>query len=183
MKSKKIFPLIIPVLLAAGLILLGNPSIKQNQTIQSSSTTNKQISILRETVKVLRVVDGDTIKVLINNKEDTVRLIGIDAPETVALEKPVQCFGKQASDKAKKALTGKEVVLESDLTQGERDEYGRLLRYVFVDSLNFNQIMVSDGYAREYTFKGKAYKYQIEFVQAEQQARKDKEGIWSACEN
>ena len=98
--------------------------------------------------KVTRVVDGDTIKVVINNKEESVRLIGIDAPETVDPRKPVQCFGNEASDRAKLILTNQLVRLESDVTQGNRDKYGRLLRFVFLqDGTNFNKLMVSEGYA------------------------------------
>ncbi len=136
---------------------------------------NKGIS----STKVIKVVDGDTIKVLINNKEDTVRLIGIDTPETVDPRKPVQCFGKEASDKAKEVLTGKTISLESDPTQGNRDKYQRLLRYVFLNDLNFNKFMISSGYAHEYTYKSNPYKYQLEFIQAEKDARQNKKGLWA----
>ncbi|MDP2585760.1 MAG: thermonuclease family protein, partial [Candidatus Levybacteria bacterium] len=113
MKYNKILPLIIFVILVGGFI-----------STQLSST-NRQAPIVRETAKVIRVVDGDTIKVLIQDKEDTVRLIGIDSPEVADERKPIQCFGKEASDKAKEILTDKTITLESDLTQGNRDEYGR----------------------------------------------------------
>lgn len=129
--------------------------------------------------KVVYVVDGDTVKVLINNKEDTVRLIGIDSPEVLDERKPVQCFGREASSKAKEILTGKAIVLESDPTQENRDEYGRLLRYVFLGNQNFNKLMISEGYAREYTFKGNSYKYQSEFKNAEEKARENGKGLWA----
>ena len=138
-----------------------------------------QIQANETLAKVTRVADGDTIKVLIDNKEDTVRLIGIDAPETVDPRKPIQCFGKAASDKAKQILTGKVVVLEFDSTQGERDKYGRLLRYVFLDGLNFNKLMISEGYAHEYTYQSKPYKYTEEFINAQKQARENKKGLWA----
>lgn len=131
--------------------------------------------------QVMKVVDGDTIRVLIDNKEDTVRLIGIDSPEVLDDQKPVQCFGKEASDRAKKVLTGKKISLEFDPTQGDRDEYQRLLRYVFVDDLSFNKLMISEGYAREYTFKGRVYKYQSEFIQAEKKAKENNKGLWNSC--
>lgn len=137
----------------------------------------------RVSAQVLKVIDGDTIRVLINNKEDTVRLIGIDSPEIVDERKPVQCFGKESSGKAKEVLNGKAIILESDSTQSDRDEYGRLLRYVFLDSLNFNKLMISEGYAREYTFKGRSYKYQAEFVRMEKEARESKKGLWSSLTN
>ena len=144
--------------------------------------TISQIHEDKSLAKVLRVVDGDTIKVLVNNKEDTLRLIGIDAPETVDPKKTVQCFGKEASNKAKEVIAGKTITLESDPTQGDRDEYGRLLRYVFLeDGTNFNELMISEGYAHEYTFKGNPYKYQSEFIQAEKKAREENKGLWGSC--
>lgn len=162
-------------------ILLNSSILKQSKVIQRSSIGSHAFSV-KETAKVLRVVDGDTIKVLIQDKEDTVRLIGIDAPETADPGKPAQCFGKEASDRAREVLMNKTIILESDSTQGDRDEYGRLLRYVFLqDGTNFDRFMVSEGYAREYTFKNNIYKYQPEFIQAQQKAREENKGLWGSC--
>jgi len=178
MKSGKVGALIIFIIWAGVFIWLNSSSLKHNEVIQKSLKNNQIIS-KRETALVSRVVDGDTIKVLIQNKEDTVRLIGIDAPETVDPKKPTQCFGKEASDKAKEMLSGKSIILESESTQDNRDEYGRLLRYVFLrDGTNFDKFMISEGYAREYTFKGKAYKYQLEFIQTEEKTKIEKKGLW-----
>ena len=76
---------------------------------------------------VIDVVDGDTIKVSMNGTITTLRLIGMDTPETVDPRKPVQCFGKEASNKAKELLSGKKVRLEMDPSQGTLDTYGRTL--------------------------------------------------------
>lgn len=130
--------------------------------------------------QVKQVVDGDTIKVLIAGQTETIRLIGIDTPETVDPRKPVQCFGQEASNKAKELLLGKNVYLEADITQGERDKYDRLLRYVFLeDGRLFNKLMISEGYAHEYTYDSNPYKYQIEFQAAENEARENERGLWS----
>lgn len=179
MKFGKVWVIIVFVILVGGFVLFSNSSLKQSKIVQSS-VTNNQIAAMKETAKVIRVVDGDTIKVEINNKEDTVRLIGIDAPETVDPRKPVQCFGKEASSKAKEILTGKTIVLESDLIQGERDKYGRLLRYVFINTENFNLFMISSGFAHEYAYRDNPYKYQAEFMAAEKSARESKKGLWSS---
>lgn len=179
MKNKKVLPLIIFAVLFGAFVLLNNSSPKQNKVI--SFPTKGEKILIRETAKVSRVIDGDTIKVLINSKEETVRLIGIDSPEVLDERKPVQCFGKQASDKAKEILTGKTIILELDPTQKNRDEYGRLLRYIFLDDLNFNKSMISEGYVREYTFKSSSYKYQSEFIQAEKKAKKENKGLWGSC--
>lgn len=171
MKYRQVLPYVIfAIFLVGAFVLLVQPS-----------PPNNQASIVREVAKVIRVVDGDTIKVLINNKEDTVRLIGIDSPEVVDERKPVQCFGKEASSKAKEILNRKIVVLESDSTQGDRDEYGRLLRYVFLESINFNKFMISEGFAREYTFKGRVYRYQPELINAEKEAKRKNKGLWNSC--
>lgn len=130
--------------------------------------------------KVTKVVDGDTIAVDIDGKTETLRLIGINTPETVDPRKPVECFGKEASDKAKAVLTGKSVRLESDSTQDERDKYGRLLCYVFLaDGTSFNKMMISEGYAYEYTYNT-PYKYQTEYKQAEKEAKEAQKGLWAA---
>jgi micrococcal nuclease len=180
MKYRIIWILFVFIGLIVASVLFGAPELKQI-SVTKPSPKNTQTSLLRTTAKVERAVDGDTIKVLIKNQEDTVRLIGIDAPETSDPKKPIQCFGEEARDKAKELLTGKTIILESDPTQSDRDEYGRLLRYVFLDGLNFNKLMISEGYAREYTFKGKIYKYQAEFIQAEKKAKAENRGLRSSC--
>lgn len=80
--------------------------------------------------KVTKVVDGDTVAVDIDGVSETIRLIGINTPETKDPRKSVECFGIQASKKAEELLAGQLVELEKDETQDERDKYGRLLRYV-----------------------------------------------------
>jgi len=173
MKYRRIWPFMLFIILVGILVFV----------IRSSSEKNRIVSS-KQSATVSRVVDGDTIKILIQEKEDTVRLIGIDAPETVDQNKPAQCFGKEASNKAKELLSGKTITLESDSTQGDRDEYGRLLRYVFLpDGTNFDEFMLKEGYAREYMFKNNPYKYQSKFKNAEKMAKENKRGLWSddAC--
>jgi micrococcal nuclease len=127
----------------------------------------------------VKVVDGDTIDVLMNGEKFRVRLIGINTPESVDPRRPVQCFGKEASSKAKEILNGKSVFLEADPTQTDRDKYDRLLRYVFLeDGTNFNKFMVSEGYAYEYTYDV-PYKYQKEFKAAQKAAESLKKGLWA----
>lgn len=160
------------------------PAQEQIQvTVAPSPTPLPSPSQQSTLYSVISVIDGDTIKVTINGQQETLRLIGIDSPETVDPRKPVQCFGKEASAKAKSLLTGKSVSLESDPTQGERDKYQRLLRYVFLeDGTSFNKLMISEGFAHEYTYDT-PYKYQSEFKQAQKDAETNKTGLWAdnAC--
>jgi micrococcal nuclease len=173
MKYRRILPLIVFAIIVSVFILLDGPA----QPLPAKNN----ISTSKEAVKVLKVVDGDTIKVLIGKKEESVRLIGIDSPEVLDEKKTIQCYGKEASEKAKEILSNKTIILESDSTQSDRDEYGRLLRYVFIDGKNFNRLMLSEGFAREYTFKGNPYEYQKEFIRAQEEARQGRKGLWSEC--
>ena len=83
--------------------------------------------------RVVRVIDGDTIRVRVQGKECTVRLIAGDTPETVYPTKTVQHFGAEASAYTKTALEGRQVELHTDHIGDTRDRYGRLLRYVYLD--------------------------------------------------
>lgn len=128
--------------------------------------------------KVTGVIDGDTLRVDIVGKVETVRLIGIDAPEI-----PGGCFAKESAIHARQVLSGKSVRLKPDPTQANRDTYGRLLRYIILpDGTDFNRLMISEGYAREYTFKS-PYRHQASFKLAEQTARASQSGLWlpDAC--
>ncbi len=160
--------------------------IESGNTIPNEEKITEVKPITQEvkSYSVTRVIDGDTIDVSIDGKIERLRLIGIDTPETVDPRKPVECFGVEASNKAKGILAGKKVILESDPSQGEKDKYNRLLRYVFLeDGTNFNLLMIKEGYAYEYTY-GIPYKYQIEFKQAQKEAERTKAGLWGAkCDN
>ena len=152
----------------------------QNPIVQTDTSSQSKTESL---YPVVSVVDGDTLKVSINGATETIRLIGINTPETVDPRKSVECFGKEASNKAKSVLTGKNVLIETDASQGERDKYDRLLAYVFLENgTNFNKMMISEGYAYEYTYNT-PYKYQSEFKAAEVAARNNKLGLWAdgAC--
>lgn len=129
---------------------------------------------------VVQIVDGDTIKVSIDGKTESVRLIGVDTPETVDPRQPVQCFGREAADFTKAKLTGASVRLESDASQGDRDKYSRLLRYVVTqDGVNFNRQLLAEGYAYEYTYRT-PYKYQADFKAAQKSATAANKGLWAA---
>ncbi len=125
-----------------------------------------------QTVKVTKVIDGDTIEI---EGGQRVRYIGIDTPETVDPRRPVGCFGKEASNINKELVEGKEVRLEKDIS--EIDKYGRLLRYVYVDNLFVNDYLVKEGYAKASSYPPDI-KYQEQFRKSEEEARLNKKGLW-----
>lgn len=136
----------------------------------------------QDTFKVLKVVDGDTIQVDVRGKKEVVRLLGIDTPESVDPRKPVQCFAKEATNKMKSFVIGKSVILIDDRTQGNRDKYSRLLRYVYLpDSVHtfINGEMVKQGYA--FSYRQYPTKMLNKFNNFEKYAREHNLGLWSSC--
>jgi micrococcal nuclease len=130
---------------------------------------------------VVRVVDGDTVHLLLGDTEETVRLIGIDTPETHRPGTPVQCFGPEATRFTAALLPkGTAVRLERDVEA--RDRYGRLLGYVIRadDGLFVNLQLARQGFAHAYTFPPNIA-HADEFVAAAGQARDEQRGLWSRC--
>ena len=121
------------------------------------------------------VIDGDTIIVKMKGTEERVRLIGVDTPETVHPEKPVAFFGKEASAFTKRMAEGKRVRLEYDWQ--ERDKYGRLLAYVYLEDETFlNAEIIKRGYGFAYTRF--PFKYLDKFRKYEREARENIRGLW-----
>jgi micrococcal nuclease len=129
---------------------------------------------------VVRVVDGDTVEVRWGAREETVRLIGIDTPETVDPRSPVECFGEEASARTKALLpAGTGVRLVADVEP--RDRYDRLLAYVYRDDGTFvNLALVEDGYASVLTYPPNVA-HEGELTAAAARAREKGRGLWGAC--
>jgi micrococcal nuclease len=139
--------------------------------------------------EVTRVIDGDTIEVRLTARVDgpgagdariggsySVRLIGIDTPESVKPNSPVECFGRESSAAAKALLEGSSVKLVKDVE--ETDRYDRLLRYVYVGDELANARLVINGYAAAYTYPPNVRHADL-FVQLERGARESGRGLWS----
>lgn len=127
------------------------------------------------TAHVTRVVDGDTVKVDMNGKEETVRMILVDTPETVHPSKPVEPFGPEASQFTKETLLNKAVRLELDVA--ERDQYGRLLAYIWIGDRLFNEMLLEKGLARVAVFPPNV-KYVDEFRAVQAKAQEKGIGLW-----
>jgi endonuclease YncB( thermonuclease family) len=129
---------------------------------------------------VIRVIDGDTVQVRTGGRKVTVRMIGIDTPEVFGGK---ECGGPEASAYLKRVLPrGTRVKLVSDRTQDLKDRFGRQLRYVFKNGrkdMNKNQVAV--GAAKVYVFGGKRFEKYRSYAKAQEQAKRQKRGIWGAC--
>jgi micrococcal nuclease len=130
------------------------------------------------TAQVVRVVDGDTIVVRLGGREERVRYIGVDTPESVKPQTPVQCFAERASAFNARLVEGREVRLEQDVEA--RDRYGRLLAYVRAGGVFVNAALVRRGYARPLTVPPNV-RYADRFARLASQARAAGTGLWSAC--
>lgn len=159
-----------------------NTSISQKES-QSKSDLIKKFNL--KEVKVSRTVDGDTIQLTDGIK---VRLIGVNSPESTA---KIERYGKEASNYTKSNLTGKTVYLEKDVS--ETDQYGRLLRYIWIDIPNeindseiktkmFNAMLVENGYAQVSTYPPDV-KYRDYFAKCNSEARNAKKGLWAINAN
>lgn len=153
------------------------PTVQPTETPTPTPTPTVALQITPEAqVRVVNVIDGDTIKI---ETGETVRYIGIDTPETVHPNKPVQCYGKEASAKNKELVEGKVVTMEKDVSN--TDKYGRLLRYIWFDGVLINEVLVREGYAQSSTYPPDV-KYQDRFIEAQRLAREEEKGLWgSAC--
>jgi micrococcal nuclease len=130
---------------------------------------------------VTEVVDGDTLRLRARRGPETVRLIGIDTPESVHPTKPVECFGRQAARRLRALVPpGTHVRLERDIEL--RDRYDRLLAYVFRrrDGLFVNEALARDGFAHTATYPPNEA-YADRFVDAVTDARAAGRGLWHAC--
>jgi micrococcal nuclease len=135
--------------------------------------------------RVVRVIDGDTIEVSIDGQDEDVRYIGVDTPETVKPDTPVQCYGAQASARNRRLVEGRTVRLVFD--RERRDAYGRLLAYVYTPGRGdagkppfVNAALIRGGYARTLTIPpNTARATQLGRLQA--RAGRAGRGLWGAC--
>jgi micrococcal nuclease len=151
------------LLVIAGLLVFATPALAQSS----------------QTVTVERVVDGDTIEVnpAVNGAQD-VRLLGVDTPETVDPNEPVEPYGPEASAFTNQQLEGERVTLIFD--QERSDQYGRALAYVRISGQGetFNETLLRQGYAQLYVVPPND-RYEVTFSRAQDQARLERQGIWS----
>ena len=128
--------------------------------------------------RVSRVVDGDTVEVLIDGEEEDLRYIGIDTPESVKPDTPVECYALQASHFNEDLVEGETVRLEYDSEQ--RDVYGRLLAYVYLEDTFVNAELVRQGYATTLTIPPNTRFAEL-FARLQRDAQEKDRGLWGRC--
>lgn len=130
------------------------------------------------TASVVRAVDGDTIEVELDGQREDVRYIGIDTPETVKPDTPVQCFGPRAHRFNSRLVTHRRVRLV--FGEERRDVYGRLLAYVYLGRRFVNAELARHGLARTLTIPPND-RFARRFKRLQTAAARTGEGLWGAC--
>ena len=159
----------------------GSESISSGYVVDKQETSVSGLE--GERGLVTKVIDGDTIEVLISGSKFNIRLLGVDTPETVDPRKSVQCFGKEASNEAKSLLSGKQVILQKDVS--DTDMYKRLLRHIYLplEDGNFlfvNDYLIREGFGKVLTIPPDAA-FSEQFLDAQREAREVKKGLWGKC--
>lgn len=186
---KKIFIIALIIVLTLTACETGTIQKGSDNTPTSENTSENKSENTFQEAEVVRAVDGDTIIVRIDGVDEKIRMVLVDTPESVHPRKPVEFFGKEASEYTKSNLEGKTVYLQKDVT--DRDRYGRLLRYVWVarpetdeptneevERLMYNAQLLKEGYANLATFPPDV-KYVDFFRELEREARDNDRGLWN----
>ncbi|HVO86249.1 MAG TPA: thermonuclease family protein [Candidatus Binatia bacterium] len=125
-------------------------------------------------------IDGDTIAVNMNGSVETIRMIGVDTPETHRPKTPVQCYGPVAANYTKSLIGSNRVRLQADNLDTNRDRYGRLLRYVYLpDGRLVEDQLIARGYGFAYTLF--PFEKKPQFVAKQAAAKQANVGLWGAC--
>jgi len=157
-----------------GLYREGEPEIS---VLESNVREESKIVSDGVVFEVVKVIDGDTILVRNDGKNESVRLIGIDTPEVETPYTKEECFGVQASERLTTLLQDRKVVLKSDEALPNKDKYDRLLRYLFLPDGSFvNALLVEEGYALVYRFE--PFEFKDLFISFETDVKESRLGLW-----
>ena len=164
--------IVLVIFIVAGVVFLPKLHLNMPKQLLQSATVQPGY------YKITRVADGDTFDVNMDGNTETVRMIGVDTPETVKPNSPPECYGKEASDYTKQQLKNQTVRLEADPKNQNRDRYNRLLRYVYLpDGSLFQANLISRGYGFAYT--SFPFTKAAEFTQLQETAQKQALGLWA----
>lgn len=156
-----------------------NTEAAKQTSVTSSKNTKDTSNDGRVPVTLTRTVDGDTIKVMYNGKEETVRYLLVDTPEEKKPGTCVQLYAVSAYNKNKQLLNSGKITLEFETNGDKRDKYGRLLAYVFVNGKSVQEELLKEGYARVAYIYNPPYKYLSKYQSDEKMAESKHINIWS----
>ena len=168
----------ISTILILGILVFGctgevTSTPEANLSPKESKTDNNKSNLVQ--YEVIRVIDGDTVEL---KNGERLRYNDIDTPETVHPSKPVECYGPEASAKNKELVEGETILVE--LGNPEKDRYGRLLGYVYIDDLFVNAELVRGGYAEVNSYGNPGSKI-AELINIERDSKLKSTGLWSSC--
>lgn len=170
---KKISTILILGILLFGCTVEVTSSPEARLSSKGSKTDNNRSNLVQ--YEVIRVIDGDTVEL---KNGERLRYNDIDTPETVHPSKPIECYGPEASKKNKELVEGETILVE--LGDPEKDRYGRLLGYVYIDDLFVNAELVRGGYAEVNSYGNPGSKI-VELINIERDAKLKSTGLWSSC--
>ncbi len=176
--NKKLMIYIAAIIYAVVQLIFSNNNSLPKTAVIPTNVPTPTITVIpseKQKVKVIRVIDGDTIEI---EGKIKVRYIGVNTPELHDPKKPIECFGQAALDENKRLVEGKEVYIQKDIS--ETDRFKRLLRYVWVGDMFINDYLVRQGFAQVSTFPPDV-KYLQQFLEAQTEARENKRGLWKEC--
>jgi micrococcal nuclease len=169
---------IVLLVIAIGVLLFGGDDGEEAASPDGKRSRDGGTRPPGVAARVTRVVDGDTVEVTVGGATEDVRYIGIDTPESVAPGQPVECFGHRASEFNRRLVEGRFVRLVFDTER--RDQYGRLLAYVYLEDELVNATIVRRGYARTLTIAPND-RFAGLFARLEQRAGNAGRGLWDTC--
>ena len=174
--NKKLIIYIAAIIYAVIQLLFSkNNSLSKSSVVPTNIPTPTAFFGEKQTVRVVRVIDGDTIEI---EGKIKVRYVGVNTPELHDPRKPIECFGQAASDENKRLVEGKEIYIQKDVS--ETDKFKRLLRYVWVGDMFINDYLVRQGFAQVSTYPPDV-KYVSQFLEAQKEAQDNKRGLWKEC--
>jgi len=151
--------------------------IKETSPKNSVQFAENQVSVAPATL--VDIIDGDTIKVMVAGKRETVRYLLIDTPESKSPKTCVQPYAKEAFLRNSELVKSGKLTLEFE-KDNTRDTYGRLLAYVYVDGESIQEMLLKGGYARVSYIMNPPYKYLETYREVENSAKREKVNIWSS---
>jgi len=169
------------ILAALAVVVLagcGTPNGSDTTVLLRGTPAATIAGVASQTAQLARVVDGDTLHITQpDGSDETVRLIGINTPETTKGKH--ECLGAEATARLTELVTGQTLTVTTDPTQNDHDRYNRAIRYIdLADGTDVQLALIADGLAREVQY-GRPYQRQVRYVDAERAAKTEQRGGWA----